>query len=179
MSQPENSRNFFERLSDFYLEWPLFGDAIIAGGLVFFLHKSAKYLPLDASSPETVLNSLAGTAISLAGFILTGLTIIVSIRANLTAKGLNDIYSGVELLFNSSHYEKVVRVFKQAIQGLVVGAVIGYATMFFTERLTERHALLIGVVVLVEIGMAVWRCLFVLFAIIQLEVKYRKRQQAG
>ena len=176
MSQPNNSRNFFERLSDFYLEWPLFGDAVIAGSLVLFLHKTAKLIPLDASSPETVLNSLAGTAISLAGFILTGLTIIVSIRANLTAKGLKDVYSGVELLFNSTHYEKVVRVFKQAIQGLVIGAIVAYGTIFFTERITERHALLIGAVVLVEIGMALWRCLFVLFAIIQLEVKYRKLQ---
>jgi uncharacterized membrane protein len=176
MSQLNNSRSFRERLSDFYLEWPLFGDAVLSGTLVLILHAGAKYIPLDASSPETVLNSLAGTAISLAGFILTGLTIIVSIRANLTAKGLKDAYSGVELLFNSSHYEKVVRVFKQAIQGLVIGAILSYGTIFFTERITERHALLIGVVVLVEIAAAVWRCLFVLFAIIQLEVKYRKMQ---
>jgi hypothetical protein len=177
MNQFDDSSTFRERLGDFYLDWPLICDALIALIVVLALHFGAKYVPLDAISQETVLYNLAVTSITLAGFILTGLTIIVSLRANITVRGLKEARSGLELLFNSTHYEKVVRVFKQAIQYLVLGGVILFGTMFFAGNMTERHALLIAAVGLLEIVLAVWRCLRVLFAIVQLEVKSRKQQE--
>lgn len=176
MSQIEEPTTRWQRLGDFYLEWPLVCDALIASAIVLVLHFGADYIPLGAISQETVLYNLAVTSLTTAGFILTGLTIIVTIRANISAKGLSEVVSGLELLFNSSHYKNVVQIFKQAIRCLVLVGVALFATMFFTDRLTERHALMVAAVGLLEIGLALWRCLNVLFAIVHLEVKARERQ---
>lgn len=164
------------KLWDKYLAHPLVWDGILALALVVLLHFLAPYLLLATLDVPTVLDSLASTTISLAGFILTGLTIIASIRANLAYKGLEQSNTGLELLFNSWAYRKIVEVFRGAIQGLIIGACILYTVMIFSKNITERHLLLVSVGVFVEIIGSISRCLYILFRIISIEIQAGEKE---
>ncbi|WP_139255317.1 hypothetical protein [Hymenobacter psychrophilus] len=162
-----------------YFIAPLLWDALLIGLIVLILHFFAKYLPLITLDLPTVLDSLASTAISLAGFILTGLTIIVSIRANLSYKGINESNSGIELLFNSWAYGSIVKIFKGAIIGLILSALLLYLALIFSGTITYRHIILISIICFIEIFMSMFRCLYILFKIITIEIKSSVKDQVS
>ena len=79
-------------------------------------------------SLKSNLSDIIATSISLAGFVLASLTIIVTFKENITQKqneaainqadkpetNKNADISGIELLFTSVHYERIVGVFSWA-----------------------------------------------------------------
>ena len=157
------------RLLDWYLEFPKFWDAVFIALVLLLLHFKAELLPLKNSDLPSLQNSLIGTAVSLAGFIIAALTIIVTFRANIAVKKMDDSANGMELLFNSHNYGKVVSVFKGAITELVAGFILLYLAQFAEAALTQRHGLLISVAVLISVALATIRCLFVLFSVLGVE----------
>nr|GFA63109.1 hypothetical protein [Tanacetum cinerariifolium] len=63
-------------------------------------------------------------------FIIAALTIIVTFKANITAKKLEESVNGMELLFNSDNYGRIVNVFQLAIIELVIAFAAMHSAMF-------------------------------------------------
>lgn len=157
------------RLLDYYLDYPKFWDCVVIGLVVALLHWKASLLPLAVSDLSSLQNGLIGTAVSLAGFIIAALTIIVTFRANIAVKKMDDSANGMELLFNSRNYSKVVSVFKGAIIELVIGFVVVYLSILAEAALTVRHSILIAIALLIGITLSTLRCLFVLYGVLGVE----------
>jgi uncharacterized MnhB-related membrane protein len=165
-------------LANWYFNAPKFWDLVI-GTIVsafgFFLRNK---FGIDTKDIISVQSNLASTAISLAGFILTALTIIVTLRANLAYKGLEESNSGLELIFNSKAYKSIVNVFKGAILELVIVALFLYATMLISKPDSyEPYILSTSYGVLISIAFTVLRCLYVLFNLVELEIKARENAE--
>ncbi len=157
------------RAIDSYLAHPLIGDAIICILGVLGLHHYADMLPIATDNLNGIQSSLASTAVSLAGFIIAALTIIVTFKANIEAKKINDSTNGMELLFNSDNYGRIVHVFQFAIIELVAAFAVMHAAMFVTGLFSPRHNLLLAGVVLTLIILSLSRCLYVLFNVLTLD----------
>lgn len=159
-----------------YLQYPLLSDmglSLLAAVVFYFV---ARRFGIETKDLSGVQNSLAGTAVSLAGFILTGLTIIVTIRANLSFKGVEKSTSGLELIFNSWAYKRVVGVFKGAILELIIAAALLYLCMLVNETKVLKPIFLPAAAAgLIVIVLAMFRCLYILFSIIDIEINSREQ----
>ncbi|RZJ95279.1 MAG: hypothetical protein EOO60_00960 [Hymenobacter sp.] len=154
---------------DIYLAHPIIFDLIACIMLCVGLHYGASSVPISSSDLGGIQSSLASTAVSLAGFIIAALTIIVTFKANITAKKLEDSVNGMELLFNSNNYGRIVNVFQFAIIELVAAFAVMHGAMFVSAMFTLRHNLLLAIIVLALILLSLTRCLYVLFNVLTLE----------
>ncbi|NVO84485.1 hypothetical protein [Hymenobacter terrestris] len=157
------------RLLDGYLNHPGIWDVVICVAACIGLHYGADIIAISSSEVSSIQTSLASTAVSLAGFIIAALTIIVTFKANITAKRIDDSANGMELLFNSDNYGRIVSVFQFAILELVACFGVMHGAMFITNMLTPRHNLLLAIIVLIIILLSLARCLFVLFNVLSVE----------
>ena len=163
------------RVLDGYLKAPIIWDAVLGALLAAVLYLGKTRMGVDTKDISGVQNSLAGTAISLAGFILTSLTIIVTLRANLSYKGVEGSSNGLELILNSWAYKKIVNIFKGAIQELVIVAFVLYAAMLVNkEDAYESVLLALSGASLLSIAFTTLRRLYILFTLVELEIKGRE-----
>lgn len=154
---------------DLYLSHPLISDTIVCLLVFLGLHYYAGRLPIASDNLNGIQSSLASTAVSLAGFIIAALTIIVTFKANIQAKKVDESVNGMELLFNSDNYGRIVHVFQFAIIELVTGFAVMHAAMFITDMFSPRHNLLLAAAVLTIIILSLSRCLYVLFNVLTLD----------
>lgn len=160
-------------LINLYLRWPLLFDAIVSTALGL---GSAKYLIpcFKTDYSEKLLDiifSIIGTCVSLAGFILAALTIIVTFKSNLKAKGITDSNDALELILSSKHYGSIVSVFKTAIIEFIVVAITLYLVAAFSWRFSTINLLIVTIVSIIISSLTIWRSLFILFTILNLEKK--------
>jgi glycerol uptake facilitator-like aquaporin len=120
---------------------------------------------------ETLLNiisNLIGTCVSLAGFILAALTIIVTFKSNLKVKGIEHSDNALELIFSSQHYDNIVKVYRDAILEFVILSILLYFVWAFSDFLNDSltFATMIGIEMA---SFTILRSLFILFKILKLE----------
>lgn len=157
------------RILDCYLSWPLLCDLIIVLLLCVLLHFTPDIFPIHNSDITTLQGSLASTAVSLAGFIIAALTIIVTFKANIESKKVDQSVDGMDLLFNSNNYTRIVKVFQFAIIELVFCFAMMHTAMFFSDNFSPRHNLLLALSTLSFLLLALLRCLYVLFSVLDVE----------
>ena len=132
-----------------------------------------KFIPFTFIGKDVTLNiasSLIGTCISLAGFILAALTIIVTFRSNLKAKGLDDASNAMELIITSGYYNAIVNVYTGAIYEFLIvsfGMYIFWLSIDNITNIVTQTKIVFGGVFLT--AAPVFRSLWVLFSIIGLE----------
>ncbi len=159
------------RALDAYLRWPLLADLLVAGLLCLLLHYAPAALPI--ATPETALlqNSLANTAVALAGAALAALTIIGVFKKSIDFKKIDQATDKAALPFNGSHYGRLVRVFRVAILELAGCFAAMHAAMFFGGTFAPRHQLLLAAAGLALLLLALLRCLYVLFGILDIDAR--------
>lgn len=170
-------------IADKYIKRPLLWDLIICLCIVaisFFILEHKKYctLDVDIESLKSNLSDIISTSISLAGFVLASLTIIVTFKDNIAQKQQNpnpdtnpnvDI-TGIELLFTSKHYKRIVGVFTWAAFILLFLFVIFSGIKMFTKVLSTHIIFYSTVVGITLIALTIFRSLIVLYQIIRLQI---------
>lgn len=104
-----------------YIKRPLFWDIIISLLIISAFNRTIRlgkfYVAFNEDSFRSVLSDLVSSSISLAGFVLASLTIIVTFKDNITHKEQasklheKEEFVPIELLFSSKHYKRIVGVF--------------------------------------------------------------------
>lgn len=159
------------KVIDFYLKHPTWLD----GFLICILFTANYYIPViftikyDSETQLDVLASLIGTSVSLAGFILAALTIIVAFKSNIACKPASEANSPLELLFSTKQYPKIVKVFKDAIIELTIVFVGLYVVWIMLDNLTSSMLLNSNIYGSLLVFLTVFRTLFVLFLILDLD----------
>jgi hypothetical protein len=109
------------KILDKYIKHPLLYDLIIVCLFILGKHilssKNIITITIPIDTLKSIVSDIISTTISLAGFILASLTIIVTFKDNINHKEIyNKIeakkeLTGMELLFTSKHYKRIVGVF--------------------------------------------------------------------
>jgi len=109
------------KILNIYIKRPLLYDLFICSFIVFCIeYFQILTLTVSLDSAKSTISDVVNTSISLAGFILAALTIIVTFKDNITHKEKSDPAknsveaSGFELIFSSKHYKRIVGVFSWA-----------------------------------------------------------------
>jgi hypothetical protein len=182
-------KRFLLKISDYYIKRPLLWDILICTLIICTVHYSIEIkkiiqLNVDAESLKSNLSDIIATSISLAGFVLASLTIIVTFKENITQKqnsiaqnqtdGItnpNTNITGIELLFTSVHYGRIVGVFSWAAFILLSLFVIISMTKMFTKCLSINELFYASIIGITIIALTIFRSLLVLYAIIKLQLK--------
>jgi uncharacterized membrane protein (DUF485 family) len=159
-----------EKIMNAYLHRPIFWDIC----MVVILWVSERYINIypfkfaDKATQMNVLANLIGTCVSLAGFILAALTIIMTFKSNIKSKGMNDATDALELIFSSKHYPKIVKVFKTAIVEYCVLFIVLYFSWMSIENFDVQTLNQINVSGIAISGFIVLRSLLTLFKVADL-----------
>jgi hypothetical protein len=159
-------------IGNIYIRWPILFDCLFS--VIIWLIGSKGHLfslIIDDMSVQTgVLSSIIGTDVSLAGFILAALTIIVTFKSNVKAKGMEEATNAMELILSSVHYESIKLVFKEAILEFVLLFIILYFIWMFSQNFAPWEINLINICATSVTAAIILRTLVVLFGIIGLDV---------
>lgn len=164
---------FVNKIMDFYLSGSIMIDALV----IFIVWLISKYSPLiefnitDKDKQVDIISNLIGCSVSLAGFILAALTIIVTFKSNINAKGLEEANNAMEMILSSPHYDGIVRVFKSAIIEYTICFIILACLWVASDNLSIWTLYRINVSAILSIALAIFRSLLILFSIIQMEKK--------
>lgn len=178
-----------KQILNIYIRRPLLWDIVITIALCylysFLIKKFSFSLNFDEDIIASILSDLIGTSISLAGFVLASLTIIVTFKDNISQKiesnnnqnknNLNNpnqsSTSGIALLFSSKHYGRIVGVFTWAVfiyLGLFL--VLSFLKLFLGKIPIDYFAY-ICIIPIVLITFTIFRSVLVLYKIIKLQLK--------
>jgi len=168
--------NFFNKIMDYYLEAPILFDIVIC----LILFGISRHYPLfslktiDKSNQLNIVSNLIGTCVSLAGFILAALTIIVTFKANIDSKnkeGNQPFESALQLLFTTGYYNDIVKIFKGAIKEFALLFVILYITWVNADSISVSTFYSLTQAALLSIAVNISRSLHVLFLVLKAENK--------
>lgn len=160
-----------KKIMDFYLNNALFFDTLI----IISLWLANSYLSFidfkiaDKKENVAIISDTVSASISLAGFILASLTVIASIRSNITNRPANATRNPLEMFFSDKNYSRIIQVFKDAIIELILVFILSYF-IWITQENFENYTLLKWIIsAVVIISLSISRTLLVLFTIIKID----------
>ena len=118
-----------DRSIDFYFASPIFCDGIFVAiillvdhyGKVALLRMGWKLIQvLDTARETSYLSSIISTTVALAGFMVAALTIMITVKASLKARGFTDSGNALEYIFTTDRYKEIVGVFMHTIGELII-----------------------------------------------------------
>lgn len=156
---------------DFYINNALFFDSLI----IIILWATNSYMSVfdfeiaDKSNNLNIVSDTISASISLAGFILASLTVIASIRSNITNRQPDATRNPLELFFSDANYSRIIQVFKDAIIELVLVFIISYSIWISQENFVNYTILKWIISAVIIIFLSVSRTLLILFTIIKID----------
>lgn len=159
---------------DFYFRRPVFWDyflgVLVLGGVIWLREKTSLKLP-DDEIIISVISDLSTVSLTLAGFILTLLTVVISFKSAAKPKKEIDIRvdSLHDIFYSTSLYFETVKHLKHGVMSLTFIAISGYCLKLLVTP--PWYNLLFGfnVLILIIVFMTLWRCLLILSKIIKIQ----------
>jgi hypothetical protein len=114
-----------------------------------------------------IVSNIIGASVSLAGFILASLTIIVAIRSNIVSKTPEQSENPLQLFFSIGTFKTIVKVFKIAIIELILCFIASYIILSISENVSNYTIFKTIIILIYLMAMSTIRSLFVLFLLIE------------
>lgn len=156
---------------DFYLNNPLKIDFFCLI-LIWIINSNFSVFKFNIGTKEnnvSILSDVISASISLAGFILASLTIIVAIKSNLTNKNIESAKNPLELFFSPMNYRKIIEVFQGSIIELTFSFICAYVFWIALENINLFTLFKVNLSLIFIISISVIRSLLVLFKIINIK----------
>lgn len=122
----------------------------------------------DKNTQLEILSNIISTNISLAGFILAALTIIVTFKSNLESKGVVIPSNALELIFSTKHYDNIVNVFKKALFEFTICFIFLYFSWVLSDNIKIINLYRINICGIIITSLTIVRSLFILSMILDL-----------
>lgn len=165
------------KILDFYIKRPIVCDLILSFLILFvsycLCNKYSICVKINRDTLGNLLNELVSSSVSIGGFIIAALTIIITLKDNLKAKEASYPISALEVLFHSKHYKRIVNVFYSAALVFVVTFFYFSIIEIIWDNLCDKNALYLIFIGLFLTVMSVLRCLIVLQKIIEIQMNER------
>lgn len=156
---------------DCYLNNSLTIDFVCVG-LIWIINSYFSVIKFNIGTKEnnvSILSDIISASISLAGFILASLTIIVAIKSNLTNKNLDSAKNPLELFFSPSNYKKIIEIFQGSIIELTFTFITAYFFWISLENIKLYTLFKVNISLIFVVSVSVLRSLLVLFKIINIK----------
>ena len=124
---------------------------------------------IDRAKELDYISSVVSGSVALAGFMVAALTIFISIKASLKARGIEDAENALEIIFSTGHYKNIIAVFKNTIIELIILFIILYLFWLYSANLTDVAIFKVLLCSIFIIGISVVRSLYILFDVLDLE----------
>ena len=161
----KNIRNFV----DTYLNFAFIIDIVVIV-ILWFANSKISIIDFALNKKESnieILSNIIGASVSLAGFILASLTIIVAIRSNIVNKTPEQAESPLQLFFSIGTFKTIVKVFKIAIIELIICFIASYIVWSISANISNFTVFKTIVILIFLMAMSTIRSLFVLFLLIE------------
>ena len=123
---------------------------------------------INRENQISIIPYIISADVSLAGFILAALTIIVTFKSNLQAKGIEDANNALEFIFSSKHYDSIIKVFKKSLLEFV----FCFIFLFFAWTSSDNFSIVqinrIAISGIILTSLAIIRSLYILFVVLDL-----------
>lgn len=167
------------KILDFYIKRPIFFDIIISILIVLIIDKTCSKgyfcIKINRDTLGNLLNELVSSSVSIGGFIIAALTIILTLKDNLKAKEQTYPISALDVLFHSKHYKRIVRVFYWASLVFILTFFYFGILEIIWNNLSDIQALYLIFIGLFITAMSVVRCLLILQKIIEIQMNDTNR----
>lgn len=163
--------NFIDKIIDKYLKYPILIDFLLVL-VVWSFSKNIElfnFTLIDKPNQVNLLSNIISTDVSLAGFILAALTIIISFKSNLQSKGVESPSNALDLILNTKHYNSIVKTFKKSILEFVICFITMFIIWASVDNLsiyTLNRFCVSGILVT---SIALLRSLYILLSVLSLE----------
>jgi hypothetical protein len=162
-----------KKILNIYIKRPLLYDIAVSILFCYIFHlttvKFKVVIAIDNELVKSIISDLINTSISLAGFVLASLTIIVTFKDNISNKSENN--SGIGLLFSSKHYSRIVGVFVWAVFIFLIMFLILSISKLFIDKLPNQYHVYYCLIPICLITFTILRSLLVLYSIIKLQLQ--------
>ncbi|MCX2432830.1 hypothetical protein [Pedobacter sp. GR22-10] len=127
-------------------------------------------LPKTETNVSTTTD-LATIALTLAGFVLTLLTVLITFKtgARLPNSGDNEDVPLFDLFFSTGLYYRTTSLLKGCIKSLIFVAMLGFSLKLFLPEAYLKYIFFANVLGLIIIATTLWRSLLILTNIIKLQ----------
>jgi hypothetical protein len=159
---------------DIYFRRPLLYDylfcGLITGGLYTLYARQMISIPKSEVS-VSMTTDLATIALTLAGFVLTLLTVLITFKtgARIPNAEDNEDVPLFDLFFSTGLYYRTTSLLKGCIKSLLFVAILGFTLKLFLVGVLTQYIFFANVIGLIIIATTLWRSLLILTNIINLQ----------
>lgn len=155
-------------------------------GVVYFLDKNGIISICGIEDINKIISSVGVSCITLTGFVLTILTIVVTFKNTEDSKKQKNIISDtdiadnqtkIELFFNSDLYYKTVRILQQSVSGLVFIFVLFVFMELFFKSLPKNLIVYTTIGGVIFTILIISRCIITLKLIINLQISNKEENE--
>ena len=161
----------FNSFMDWYVNYALVKDFAFVG-IVWLTVTKVSLIPFTLASKENqvnILSNLISAAVSLAGFLIAALTILITYKLTIKAKTYDEATSPSEMIFVGKHYYNMMAVFRDAIIELLIlclGLYILWASSDNFDAVIINRIVISGILLAV---LPIFRSLMLLFRLLSLD----------
>lgn len=159
---------------DRYFKNPLIWDyllstllAVIAG---YFVHRNCLKIPSEDHLYSTV-SDMSTTALTMAGFILTLLTVLISFKSanKINRTQVREDDKVFDVFFISKLYFQTVSILKNAIKSLTIIAITGYILKLILDKTNYFLLYFFCIFGVAVILLTLWRSILILASIVKMQ----------
>ncbi|MDB5115458.1 MAG: hypothetical protein JWQ79_950 [Mucilaginibacter sp.] len=159
---------------DSYFKRPVFYDyliAFLACGVSYYFYCNKGFNLPNAGHTFDTATGISTIALTLAGFILTLLTVLITFKMG--AKTPNEpSYENIplfDLFFSTNLYFQTIDLLKGCIKSLIFVSVLGFSLKILLSDCYMKYLFFSNILGLIIITMTLWRSLLILTKIIDLQ----------
>ncbi len=157
-----------------YFKKPVLWDYIISIALCatfFLLNKRCVVHLASKERSLSMASDISNIGLTSAGFILTLLTLLITFKSSsrLTKENYDPNEKLFQLFFVSDLYFNTVNILKNCVKSLIFISILGYSIKTLTPPDLLIYTLYFNIIGLTIIGLTLWRCLFILTKILEMQ----------
>lgn len=159
---------------DVYFRRPLLYDYLLCGiitCMLYFLHTRQLLIIPKAEISVSTTTDLSTIALTLAGFVLTLLTVLITFKtaAKIPNRQGNENIPLFDMFFSTGLYYRTITLLKGCIKSLIFVAILGFTLKLFLTDVFTKYIYFSNVVGLTIICTTLWRSLLILTNIVRLQ----------
>lgn len=157
---------------DIYFKRPLFWDYLLAfcSIAILILLTGNEKISIPATGDSfSLTGDLTNIALTLVGFILTILTVLITFKDNASKNPFEEDEPVFNRFFSTEFYFETIKHLKNCIKSISLIAVLGFTLKLFLTDSNRRYLFFYNVFGLIIIMLTIYRCLLILGKILELQ----------
>lgn len=157
---------------DIYFKRPIFWDYLLASILLiaaFSLYQKNKISLPEVQDSFSLTGDLTNISLTLAGFILTILTVLITFKDNSTNKKASETDPTFTKFFGTPFYFETVKHLKNCIKSIILIAALGFFFKLFLLNDFRKYFFFYNIFGLTITILTIWRCLLILNRVLTLQ----------